>query len=76
MTALTICSISNSLTIIDEINFQIEQLQLRLQQEKSMRIVLERAMGRVSSTLSPGHRHVAAQVFIGLNTNIIHLSVN
>ncbi|KAK2974999.1 hypothetical protein RJ640_012865 [Escallonia rubra] len=40
---------------------QIEQLQLRLQQEKSMRMLLERAMGRVSSTLSPGHRHVAAQ---------------
>ncbi|KAK3039497.1 hypothetical protein RJ639_028079 [Escallonia herrerae] len=40
---------------------QIEQLQLRLQQEKSMRMFLERAMGRVSSTLSPGHRHVAAQ---------------
>lgn len=42
--------------------FQIEQLQLRLQQEKSMRLVLERAMGRASSTLSPGHRHFAAQV--------------
>ncbi|XP_062073987.1 uncharacterized protein LOC133778156 isoform X2 [Humulus lupulus] len=39
----------------------IEQLQSRLQQEKSMRIVLERAMGRASSTLSPGHRHFAAQ---------------
>ncbi|KAB1217003.1 hypothetical protein CJ030_MR4G021318 [Morella rubra] len=36
-------------------------LQLRLQQEKSMRIMLERAMGRASSTLSPGHRHFAAQ---------------
>lgn len=35
---------------------------MRLQQEKSMRIVLERAMGRASSTLSPGHRHFAAQV--------------
>jgi len=41
---------------------QVEQLQLRLQQEKSMRILLEKAMGRASSTLSPGHRHVAAQV--------------
>lgn len=41
---------------------QIEQLQMRLQQEKSMRMVLERAMGRASSTLSPGHRHFAAQV--------------
>ncbi|GMQ04870.1 hypothetical protein CsSME_00050137 [Camellia sinensis var. sinensis] len=40
----------------------IEQLQLRLQQEKSLRMVLERAMGRVSSTLSPGHRHFVAQV--------------
>jgi hypothetical protein len=41
---------------------QIEQLQLHLQQEKSMRIMLDRAMGRASSTLSPGHRHFAAQV--------------
>jgi len=41
---------------------QVEQLQLRLQQEKSMRILLEKAMGRASSTLSPGHRHFAAQV--------------
>ncbi|KAL2518139.1 hypothetical protein Adt_14386 [Abeliophyllum distichum] len=39
----------------------IEQLQLRLQQEKSMRMLLEKAMGRASSTLSPGHRHFAAQ---------------
>ncbi|KAJ6308736.1 hypothetical protein OIU76_018340 [Salix suchowensis] len=39
----------------------IEQLQSRLQQEKSVRMVLERAMGRVSSTLSPGHRHFATQ---------------
>ncbi|XP_059444164.1 uncharacterized protein LOC132176066 isoform X1 [Corylus avellana] len=39
----------------------IEQLQLHLQQEKSMRIMLDRAMGRASSTLSPGHRHFAAQ---------------
>ncbi|TKY70818.1 Ternary complex factor MIP1, leucine-zipper [Spatholobus suberectus] len=39
----------------------VEQLQLRLQQEKSMRILLERTMGRASSTLSPGHRHFAAQ---------------
>ncbi|KAL3818219.1 hypothetical protein ACJIZ3_004124 [Penstemon smallii] len=39
----------------------VEDLQLRLQQEKSMRSVLEKAMGRASSTLSPGHRHFAAQ---------------
>ncbi|KAJ0105600.1 hypothetical protein Patl1_18471 [Pistacia atlantica] len=39
----------------------IEQLQSSLQQEKSMRLMLERAMGRVSSTLSPGHRHFASQ---------------
>ncbi|XP_073287875.1 uncharacterized protein [Primulina huaijiensis] len=39
----------------------IDQLQLRLQQERSMRGVLERAMGRASSTLSPGHHHFAAQ---------------
>ncbi|KAF4374716.1 hypothetical protein F8388_020237 [Cannabis sativa] len=42
----------------------IEQLQSRLQQEKSMRIVLERAMGRASSTLSPGHRHFASQLIL------------
>ncbi|KAK7330777.1 hypothetical protein VNO77_24977 [Canavalia gladiata] len=39
----------------------IEQLQLRLRQERSMRILLERAMGRASSTLSPGHRHFTSQ---------------
>ncbi|KAK1261934.1 hypothetical protein QJS04_geneDACA018457 [Acorus gramineus] len=39
----------------------IQQLQMRLQQEKSVRIMLERAIGRTSSTLSPGHRHFAAQ---------------
>lgn len=44
------------------IDLQIEQLQLRLQEEKSMRTTLERAMGRASSTLSPGHRHFTAQV--------------
>lgn len=37
----------------------IELLQLRLQQERSMRTMLERTMGRASSTLSPGHRHFA-----------------
>ncbi|KAE9459421.1 hypothetical protein C3L33_08697, partial [Rhododendron williamsianum] len=41
--------------------FQIEKLQLRLQQEKCMRMMLERAMGRASSTLSPGHRHFSSQ---------------
>ncbi|XP_047307037.1 uncharacterized protein LOC124910437 [Impatiens glandulifera] len=39
----------------------IDSLQLRLQKEKSMRMMLERAMGRASSTLSPGHRHFATQ---------------
>ncbi|KAM1034397.1 hypothetical protein PS1_038080 [Malus domestica] len=39
----------------------IEQLRLHLQQEKSMRNMLERAMGRASSTLSPGHRHFSVQ---------------
>ncbi|XP_059641684.1 uncharacterized protein LOC132283702 isoform X2 [Cornus florida] len=39
----------------------IEQLQSRLQQEKSMRMMLDKAMGRASSTLSPGHRHFSAQ---------------
>ncbi|XP_038686986.1 uncharacterized protein LOC119986493 isoform X2 [Tripterygium wilfordii] len=39
----------------------IEELQIHLREEKSMRIMLEKAMGRVSSTLSPGHRHFAIQ---------------
>ncbi|CAH9086491.1 unnamed protein product [Cuscuta europaea] len=39
----------------------IEELQLRLQQERSMRMLLERTIGRTSSTLSPGHRHFSAQ---------------
>ncbi|XP_052294963.1 uncharacterized protein LOC102617766 isoform X2 [Citrus sinensis] len=39
----------------------IEQLQSRLQEERNMRMTLERAMGRVSSTLSPGHRHFASK---------------
>ncbi|CAI0413230.1 unnamed protein product [Linum tenue] len=39
----------------------VELLQLRLQEERSMRLMLERAMGRASSTLSPGHRHFASQ---------------
>ncbi|KAK9275452.1 hypothetical protein L1049_022719 [Liquidambar formosana] len=37
------------------------QASLEKDQEKSMRIMLERAMGRASSTLSPGHRHFAAR---------------
>lgn len=44
------------------LELQIEQLQMRLQQEKSVRMLLERALGRTSSTLSPGHRHSANQV--------------
>ncbi|XP_068634986.1 uncharacterized protein [Aristolochia californica] len=39
----------------------IEQLQMRLSEERSMRIMLERSIGRASSTLSPGHRHFSAQ---------------
>ncbi|KAH9607120.1 hypothetical protein KSS87_005048 [Heliosperma pusillum] len=39
----------------------IQLLQMRLQQEKSMRTMLEKAIGRTSSTLSPGHRHFASQ---------------
>ncbi|XP_074268865.1 uncharacterized protein LOC141592168 [Silene latifolia] len=39
----------------------IQLLQMRLQQEKSMRTMLEKAIGRTSSTLSPGHRHSASQ---------------
>ena len=49
---------------------QIQLLQLRLQQEKSMRAMLEKVIGRASSTLSPGHTHFASQV----NENIQKLS--
>lgn len=39
----------------------IEKLRMHLHQEKSMRGMLERAIGRASSTLSPGHRHFTTQ---------------
>ncbi|KAL0913021.1 hypothetical protein M5K25_016450 [Dendrobium thyrsiflorum] len=39
----------------------IKKLQMHLRQEKSMRLMLERAIGRASSTLSPGHRHFTTQ---------------
>ncbi|XVF51760.1 hypothetical protein PTKIN_Ptkin04bG0210400 [Pterospermum kingtungense] len=52
---------STSLNQRASLEKDIELLQSRLQQEKSMRIMLERAMGRASSTLSPGHRHFAPQ---------------
>ncbi|XP_010933651.1 uncharacterized protein [Elaeis guineensis] len=39
----------------------IKQLQMHLYQEKTIRYVLEKAIGRASSTLSPGHRHFPAQ---------------
>lgn len=39
----------------------IRQLKLHLHQERSIRIMLDRAIGRASSTLSPGHRHFPAQ---------------
>lgn len=39
----------------------VHMLQTRLQQEKSMRIMLEKAIGRASSALSPGHRHFASE---------------
>ncbi|XP_022737180.1 uncharacterized protein LOC111290042 [Durio zibethinus] len=58
------CAYSNKSTSWNQrasLEKDIELLQLRLQQEKSMRTILERAMGRASSTLSPGHRHFAAQ---------------
>uniref|UniRef100_A0A0D9XME9 DUF547 domain-containing protein n=1 Tax=Leersia perrieri TaxID=77586 RepID=A0A0D9XME9_9ORYZ len=42
-------------------NDQIRQLQLNLHQERSIRIMLDRAIGRASSTLSPGHMHFPAQ---------------
>ncbi|XP_010264345.1 PREDICTED: uncharacterized protein LOC104602375 isoform X2 [Nelumbo nucifera] len=53
--------ISSSVSHRASLEKDIEQLQLHLQQEKSMRVVLEKAMGRASSTLSPGHRHFASQ---------------
>ena len=34
-----------------------------------MRTMLERAMGRASSTLSPGHRHFDAEVKLPLRTH-------
>ncbi|XP_077234353.1 electron transporter, putative (Protein of unknown function, DUF547) isoform X2 [Tasmannia lanceolata] len=52
---------ASSLNPRDSLENDIEQLQMRLEQEKSMRLTLERAMGRASSTLSPGHRHFASQ---------------
>ncbi|GAA0183898.1 hypothetical protein LIER_42479 [Lithospermum erythrorhizon] len=63
---LFICAIApiNSYTLfctLNELIFQVEQLQKRLKQEKSMRMLLERAIGRTSSTLSPGHRHFSTQ---------------
>ncbi|KAK8505595.1 hypothetical protein V6N12_038334 [Hibiscus sabdariffa] len=57
-------SYSNKITSSNQrasLEKDIELLQLRLQQEKSMRLMLERVMGRASSTLSPGHRHFATQ---------------
>ncbi|KAL0910071.1 hypothetical protein M5K25_021002 [Dendrobium thyrsiflorum] len=42
----------------------IKKLQMHLRQEKSMRLMLERAIGRASSTLSPGHRHFTTQINI------------
>ncbi|KAL5573224.1 hypothetical protein UlMin_022821 [Ulmus minor] len=61
--ALHNCHAGVALFKTQEIEYikRIELLQLRLQQEKSKRLMLERAMGRASSTLSPGHRHFAAQ---------------
>ncbi|XP_019095781.1 PREDICTED: uncharacterized protein LOC104760154 [Camelina sativa] len=55
--------IKNSIYSTDRASLErdVEQLHLRLQQEKSMRMVLDRAMGRASSSLSPGHRHFVGQ---------------
>ncbi|KAL5231769.1 hypothetical protein ABZP36_030545 [Zizania latifolia] len=39
----------------------IKQLHLHLHQERSIRVMLDRAIGRASSTLSPGHRHFPVQ---------------
>ncbi|XP_039022771.1 uncharacterized protein LOC120155267 [Hibiscus syriacus] len=58
------CADGNQITSLNQrasLEKDIELLQLHLQQEKSMRLMLERAMGRASSTLSPGHRHFATQ---------------
>ncbi|KAG0457315.1 hypothetical protein HPP92_022472 [Vanilla planifolia] len=44
-----------------ENDVRINELQMHLRQEKSIRLMLERAIGRTSSTLSPGHRHFNAQ---------------
>ncbi|KAL5562045.1 hypothetical protein UlMin_031792 [Ulmus minor] len=44
------------------LKLNIELLQLRLQQEKSMRLMLERAMGRASSTLSPGQAFCCSEL--------------
>ncbi|XVF10852.1 hypothetical protein REPUB_Repub07fG0218600 [Reevesia pubescens] len=62
---------NTSLNQRDSLEKDIELMQLRLQQEKSMRIMLERAMGRASSTLSPGHRHFAAQAAYNIGGHII-----
>lgn len=35
----------------------VRQLQLHLRQERSVRVMLDQAIGRASSALSPGHRH-------------------
>ena len=57
----------NNLTVYYEF-WQVRQLQLHLHQERSIRVMLDRAIGRASSTLSPGHRHFPAQVWL-----IVHL---
>lgn len=54
---------------------QVEQLHVRLQQEKSMRMVLEKAMGRASSSLSPGHRHFSSQV-TSMFSILLHIKKN
>ncbi|KAG6502569.1 hypothetical protein ZIOFF_034853 [Zingiber officinale] len=50
---------------------EIKQLQMHLHQEKSTRFLLEKAIGRASSTLSPGHRHFSAQCRSGLQINMM-----
>ncbi|KAJ8512539.1 hypothetical protein OPV22_002973 [Ensete ventricosum] len=41
----------------------IKQLQMHLHQENSTRFLLQKVIGRASSTLSPGQRHFSAQTW-------------
>ncbi|XP_010677054.2 uncharacterized protein LOC104892760 isoform X3 [Beta vulgaris subsp. vulgaris] len=60
-TPLNIDSSTSSSNHRSSLEKDVYLLQSRLQQEKSMRNMLEKAIGRASSALSPGHRHFASQ---------------